>query len=655
MAGFVCSSFQSLFSKFGISSRLFLSKLKFLNVIVRPFLTSMRTLPRTTRFRASSLRTLDVDPCDTDVQSPLSPLACSSDLDPLLEDIHCSSNLRLAPLKQMINTNDYLGFFEKTEFQEQCEDLLKLVHHPVEAAIYHAILSSILQYRKFPSSVEKETLEALLDLPFLNSIECTPCRICECNVPKEYLHEHSRFCRDVHVSFHELMRNSRKLKCLLDVASEDPKIYSKCLMLINNRNPLSDEILSYIEDIRKFCQEVPCRGKSLIISISSLLRKHVELIYRIRVLMLAFRATQVSKPYNEVNFSTFQSLPECSHSARDFEILKPIARGAYGKVFLCKKQSTGDLFAVKCIEKPDLKNRNGYAQVMAERDSMMQVVSSHVVRLFFTFQADNTLYLVMEFMPGGDLFALLEQVGSLPEETAKFYAGEIAATLLTLHSQGIVHRDLKPDNLMIDEDGHIKLGDFGLSKMAFSKEEDSGVTAAGTPAYVAPEILTGKKATYAADWWSFGVILYEMVEGAPPFVGDTPEEVFKNAMECNYEWTVDVSDSYRDLVDKLLRVNPEERLKGQDVLKHPCFSGAEWSRLDDRPAPFTPQRRSSTDLSYFEASRYSMANSFSMNDLISLADKTHGENYYNLWDGVNFVALYDLNMNIIKKMKAKTC
>ena len=602
---------------------------------------------------------MDVDECDDVVESSLSPLCNLPEFASILESPRESTSARVSALKRILTslfgTSGYFDMdFEMLaaiDFHELYRNLLGMLKNPIEASIHHAALYSMIQLSKKPRSVDNNCLETLLSLPVLRGTECSQCRICECNVPNEYLSAHSLFCRDVHVAFHQLLRNSRKMKCLLDVSSGDSRVYSKCLALVNNRNPLSDEMLSYIEDIRRFCQDVSCRGKSLMISISSLLKKRVELIYKIRILMLCFRATQVSLQYDAVDVETFQSLPENSHGVGDFDILKPIARGAYGKVFLCKKKSTGDLFAMKCIEKPDLKNRNGYAQVMAERDSMMQVVSAHVVRLFFTFQADNILYLVMEFMPGGDLFALLEQVGSLPEETAKFYAMEVASTLLKLHSQGIIHRDLKPDNLLIDEDGHIKLGDFGLSKMAFNKDDEFCASAAGTPAYLAPEILTGKKATYAADWWSLGVILYEMVEGVPPFSGDTPEEIFKQAAAGEYHWTVDVSASYRDLVDKLLKVDPEERLSGPEVLKHPCFAGVEWTTMDANPAPFTPQRRSATDLSYFESSRYSMVNSFSMNDLISMADKAQGENYYDLWDGVNYFALHELNLNVLKRAK----
>lgn len=541
--------------------------------------------------------------------------------------------------------------FDSIPAHKLYHELLKMTKSKSEAGIYHAAIYSLSQMVKGNECADRN-VRKLVKLRKLDTKNCetVKCRICACQVHKDYLVTHSEFCRDAHVKFHALGVNSNKLKKFLDATDGDLSIRQAFQFIVQNKDPLSTKTMSFIEAVRRHFSEhlKQKRGDVKFSSAKLLLTKRIELVQALRVLMLCFRATQVTSEYQEVDFQSFQSFPETDHNLSSFEIMSPIARGAYGRVTLCRKIDTGDLFALKCIEKPDLDKRNGYAQVMAERESMMRVVSSHLVRLFYTFQADNYLYLVMEFMPGGDLFALLQNVGSLTEETAKFYASEIAAAIAHLQYAGIIHRDIKPDNLLIDEAGHIKLGDFGLSKLAFKVDDkelgDDVSVAAGTPEYLAPEILRGQQVTGAADWWSFGILLYEMVEGSPPFTGDTTEEIFRKASTGAYEWSVEVSDELRDLVAGLLKVDPDERFTEMEVTSHPWFSGVEWTGISRESAPFTPTRTSATDLSYFESARHSMVNSFSTNDLQSMSEKGV-ENYYNLWDGANYFALHELNLS----------
>ncbi|KAK8685214.1 hypothetical protein V6N13_041220 [Hibiscus sabdariffa] len=239
-------------------------------------------------------------------------------------------------------------------------------------------------------------------------------------------------------------------------------------------------------------------------------------------------------------------------SIDDFEIIKPISRGAFGRVFLAKKRTTGDLFAIKVLKKADMIRKNAVESTLAERDILISVRNPFVVRFFYSFTCRENLYLVMEYLNGGDLYSLLKNLGCLDEEVARVYIAEVVLALEYLHSLHVVHRDLKPDNLLIAHDGHIKLTDFGLSKVGLINSTDdlsgpavSGTSllddeqpqlsatehqqerrkkrsAVGTPDYLAPEILLGTGHGATADWWSVGVILFELIVGIPPFNAEHP-------------------------------------------------------------------------------------------------------------------------------------
>ncbi|XP_051139448.1 probable serine/threonine protein kinase IRE4 isoform X2 [Andrographis paniculata] len=321
-------------------------------------------------------------------------------------------------------------------------------------------------------------------------------------------------------------------------------------------------------------------------------------------------------------------------SIDDFEIIKPISRGAYGKVFLARKRATGDLFAIKALKKLDMLRKNDIDRILAERNILITVRNPFVVRFFYSFTSTDNLYLVMEYLNGGDLFSLLKKVGCLDEAIARTYVAELVLALEYLHSLGIVHRDLKPDNILIAHDGHIKLTDFGLSKIGLmncptqrsNKEtgksdlidthgqlnidtEDSHQSAVGTPDYLAPEILLGTEHGYAADWWSVGIILYEFINGIPPFNAEHPEVIFDNILNRKIPWTSvpsEMSYEAQDLINRLLVHDPNQRLGANgasEVKAHPFFSGVDWDNLTIQKAAFVPQPECIDDTSYF-VSRY---------------------------------------------------
>ncbi|KAL6909483.1 hypothetical protein ACP4OV_001764 [Aristida adscensionis] len=329
-------------------------------------------------------------------------------------------------------------------------------------------------------------------------------------------------------------------------------------------------------------------------------------------------------------------------SIDDFEIIKPISRGAFGRVFLAKKRTTGDLFAIKVLRKADMIRKNAVESILAERDILITVRNPFVVRFFYSFTSRENLYLVMEYLNGGDLYSLLRNLGCLDEDVARVYLAEVVLALEYLHSNQIVHRDLKPDNLLIAHDGHIKLTDFGLSKVGLINSTDdlsgpavSGTSlygddethmneneqmdprarrqnrsAVGTPDYLAPEILLGTGHGASADWWSVGVILFELIVGIPPFNAEHPQTIFDNILNRKIPWPrvpEEMSFEAHDLIDKLLTEDPHQRLGANgasEVKQHPFFKDISWDTLARQKAAFVPSSDSAFDTSYF-TSRYS--------------------------------------------------
>lgn len=202
-----------------------------------------------------------------------------------------------------------------------------------------------------------------------------------------------------------------------------------------------------------------------------------------------------------------------------FKILRVIGRGSFGKVFLVQKRDTKELFAMKVLKKEDVLNRNQIAHTKSERQILSKVKCPFIVNMHYAFQTPDKLYMVMDFLNGGELFFHLRKSEKFSEDRIRFYAAEIILALENLHQQGIIYRDLKPENILLDQEGHIRLTDFGLSKEGiFRKNQDRTFTICGTPEYLAPEIIRGEGHGEVADWWSLGTLLYEMQVGFPPFM-----------------------------------------------------------------------------------------------------------------------------------------
>ncbi|CAH8359242.1 unnamed protein product [Eruca vesicaria subsp. sativa] len=322
-------------------------------------------------------------------------------------------------------------------------------------------------------------------------------------------------------------------------------------------------------------------------------------------------------------------------SIDDFDEIKEISRGAFGRVLLAKKRTTGDLFAIKVLKKADMIRKNAVESILAERDILINVRNPFVVRFFYSFTSRENLYLVMEYLGGGDFYSLLKNIGCMDERNARVYIAEVILALEYLHSEGVVHRDLKPDNLLIAHDGHVKLTDFGLSKVGLISSTDdlsgpvSGPSsllleekpiwqtsehefgsrdrrsAVGTPDYLAPEILLGTGHGATADWWSVGIILFEFIVGIPPFNADHPEQIFENILNRNIPWPSvpeEMSHEAHDLIDRLLTEDPHQRLGARgaaEVKQHIFFKDVNWDTLAEQKAAFVPDSEEVLDTSYF--------------------------------------------------------
>lgn len=307
---------------------------------------------------------------------------------------------------------------------------------------------------------------------------------------------------------------------------------------------------------------------------------------------------------------------------QDFDIIKLISNGAYGAVYLVKHKQTRQRFALKKINKNNLMLRNQVEQVFAERDILSFADNPFVVSMYCSFETKKHLCLVMEYVEGGDCASLLKNIGPLPSDMAKFYFAETVLAVEYLHSYGIVHRDLKPDNLLITALGHIKLTDFGLSKMGLmslatnlyegyidtESRQFSDKQVFGTPEYIAPEVILRQGYGKPVDWWSMGIILYEFLVGCVPFFGDTPEELFSHTVQDDIEWPDNedwpVQDEAKDLITALLQHSPRDRLGtggAHEVKEHMYFGDLDWNNLLRQKAEFIPQLSHDEDTSYFDS------------------------------------------------------
>uniref|UniRef100_A0A8C1Y934 Ribosomal protein S6 kinase n=1 Tax=Cyprinus carpio TaxID=7962 RepID=A0A8C1Y934_CYPCA len=322
---------------------------------------------------------------------------------------------------------------------------------------------------------------------------------------------------------------------------------------------------------------------------------------------------QGDEPQEEVSvkeISITHHVKEGSEKAdpQQFELRKVLGQGSFGKVFLVRKTTgpdAGQLYAMKVLKKATLKVRDRVRTKM-ERDILVEVNHPFIVKLHYAFQTEGKLYLILDFLRGGDLFTRLSKEVMFTEEDVKFYLAELALALDHLHGLGIIYRDLKPENILLDEDGHIKLTDFGLSKESID-HENKAYSFCGTVEYMAPEVVNRRGHTYSADWWSYGVLMFEMLTGTLPFQGKDRKETMTMILKAKLGMPQFLSSEAQSLLRSLFKRNPSNRLGAgpdgvEEIKRHPFYVTIDWNKLFRREIhpPFKPASGRPDDTFYFD-------------------------------------------------------
>jgi serine/threonine protein kinase len=298
-------------------------------------------------------------------------------------------------------------------------------------------------------------------------------------------------------------------------------------------------------------------------------------------------------------------------SKSDFLLHSVIGKGAYAKVFLVQKVTDPDrgaYYAMKVLKKAHIVvHQKDREHTKTERVILEEVRHPFIVRLFYAFQTDAKLYLILDYAPGGELFTYLDRQKMFLEDAAKIYMAELILALEHLHSLGIIYRDLKPENVLLDREGHVKLTDFGLSKVSVGDGGDDGartLTVCGTVEYMAPEVLAHQPYDYCVDWWSLGAMSFDMMTGRPPFTSQNRKKTVDMIMNRKLTLPKFLTNEARDLLTRLLKKRPEARLGragSQSIKAHQFFASIDWKRVLERQieVPIKPVLRGAEDVNNF--------------------------------------------------------
>eukprot|EP00727_Mastigamoeba_balamuthi_P006791 m51a1_g2732 putative serine threonine protein kinase 15 (992) ;mRNA; r:886757-893914 len=516
------------------------------------------------------------------------------------------------------------------------------------------------------------------------------CRVCERPFPRDQIEKHTTSCAQVNKMQLKVYALHERFGRIEQSAKEtDPQLASFCRRARDTET--IEQVMELREELRHASQGVADDRKEAMIEVYLLLLDKSSALTKIDGMKDMEEYATVVSPAPQLRRRTMSAVPPlnlCPDSPKtsprrsanpeephgitrslsyrdlqpglsleDFEFIKPLTKGACGSVYIARKIQTGDIFAIKVLNKLTLNAKNKLRSLHIEREILMQTENPFVVNMYYCFANRDHVFIVMEYMPGGDCFSLLQNLGAMDEPMARMYVAETVLALQYLHSVGVIHRDLKPDNMLIDCNGHIKLTDFGLSKKGLETKSagtfatgfaavhpcgDSapasvmqccraktpkgsttptmvplitkgsltltnltmGTGCLGTPDYIAPEVLKHRAHGKEVDWWALGCILYEFIVGVPPFSAETPQAIFDNIVSHRLEMPEEVSADASSLIRALLNPNPDLRLGhggAREVRSHPFFKDTNWETLRFQQPPFSPVLTCADDTSFFEA------------------------------------------------------
>ena len=290
---------------------------------------------------------------------------------------------------------------------------------------------------------------------------------------------------------------------------------------------------------------------------------------------------------------------------KDYEKLKTVGLGSYGRVRLCKNKKTGEIFVMKILKKNEIIKQKQVDHVYSEFNILSSLKHPFIVQLIgYNFEDPKYIYFIMDYIQGGELFTLIRTKHSFPVSQTKFYIAHIITIFEYLHSKNIVYRDLKPENILINKNGYLKLTDFGFAKVL---DNEKTYTLCGTPEYLAPEIILNKGHGKAVDWWTLGILLYEMLVGIDPFSDEDPMKTYQKILKGKINFPKTIDKDAKSLIKHLLTQDTSRRygcLKNgvKDILNHRFFNGFDWKNFVylTLPPPYLPEIKSEDDTSNFE-------------------------------------------------------
>ena len=292
---------------------------------------------------------------------------------------------------------------------------------------------------------------------------------------------------------------------------------------------------------------------------------------------------------------------------KDYEKLKTVGLGSYGRVCLCKQKKTGKIYVMKILKKKDIIKQKQVDHVYSEYNILANIKHPFIVQLMGVYFDDpKYIYFILEYIQGGELFSLLRSNGTFPLPQTKFYIAHIVTIFEYLHSKNIIYRDLKPENILINKNGYLKLTDFGFAKQ-LDNEKAKTYTLCGTPEYLAPEIILNKGHGKPVDWWTLGILLFEMLAGIDPFSDDEPMKTYQKILKGKINFPKNINKDAKSLIKHLLVQDVSKRygcLKNgvKDILNHRFFDGFDWKNFVyiSMEAPYIPDITSDDDTSNFQ-------------------------------------------------------